>query len=127
MATPLKEWINGAEVQRFLAMSQRQASHEYFFRNPPRTVWGNRGLFASPADGVITTQGRFAPNADLIEVKGEKITLRAMLGQHAIDKPALVSAIFMTAADVHWNRAPTDVVLTRFPLPPIRTLNQPML
>ena len=123
----LKEWIDSPEVKRFRAMSQKEASHEFFFRNPSRTVWGNRELISSPADGIITTQGRFAPDEDLIEVKGVEITTNTLLGPHAIDMPALVTCIFMTAADVHWNRAPTDCVMSRYPLPPIRTTNQPML
>ena len=127
MALPLKEWLDTPEVKRFQAMSVKEAGHEYFFRNPPRTAWGNRELFASPADGVITTQGRFHPDEDLIEVKGVKVTVNKILGPHAIERPALVTCIFMTAADVHWNRAPTDVTMARHPLPPIRTLNQPML
>jgi hypothetical protein len=127
MALPLKEWLATAEVQRFSKMSAEEAGHEYFFRNPPRTVWGNRELFGSPADGVITTQGRFAPDADLLDVKGVDVTVNTLLGPHAIDTPALVTAIFMTAADVHWNRCPTDVTMGRYPLPPIRTRNLPML
>ncbi len=127
MPTPLKEWIESPEVTRFQAMSQKRASHEFFFRNPPRVVWGDRDLLASPADGVITTQGRFDPEEDLIDVKGANITVNSILGPHAIDTPALVTAIFMSAADVHWNRTPSDCVLTRYPLPPIRTSNMPML
>ena len=127
MATPLKEWLDSPEVKAFKAMPQKKASHEFFFRNPPRTVWGNRDLFSSPADGVITTQGRFAPDGDLVDVKGVDVSVNSLLGPLAIDVPALVSAIFMSAFDVHFNRAPTDVTISRHPLPPLRTMNQPML
>jgi phosphatidylserine decarboxylase len=127
MATPLNEWLKSPEVKSFQEMSQKEASHEFFFRNPPRTMWGNRDLFSCPADGVITTQGKFSQTDKLIDVKGVKITLNEILGVHAIDSPALVTAIFMTAADVHWNRMPTDAVVTRYPMPQIRTTNAPML
>ena len=69
-------------------------------------MWGNDELFAAPADGVITTQGRFDPEEDLIDVKGANISVNSVLTHRfAIDTPALVSCIFMTAADVHWNRS----------------------
>ena len=108
-------------------MSQSQASHEFFFRNPPRTVWGDRHFFSSPADGIVTTQGRFDPEDNIVDAKGVKCSINDLLGPHAIDTPALATCIFMTAADVHWNRCPTDVVMSRHPLPPIKTLNEPML
>ena len=126
MPTPLKEWV-ATDVAEFKKKSLLEAAHTAFFRDPPRVMWGNRELFASPADGVITTQGRFDPEADLIDVKGANITVNSLLGPHAIDTPALVIAVFMTFADVHINRAPTDCVMTRYPLPPIRTTNSPML
>lgn len=127
MPTPLKEWLKSPEVKKFQAMSQTKASHEFFFRNPPRTVWSSTDLFASPADGIITSQKRLQPDDDIVEVKGAECTINKLLGPLAIDRPALVSCIFMTAADVHWNRTPTDVVLSRHPLPPIKTMNEPML
>ena len=126
MPTALKEWV-ATDVAAFCKKSPVDAAHTAFFRDPPRVMWGNRELFAAPADGVITTQGRFDPEADLVDVKGSKTAINDLLGPHAIDGPALVSAIFMTFADVHINRAPTDCIMTRHPLPPIRTANQPML
>jgi phosphatidylserine decarboxylase len=44
-----------------------------------------------------------------------------------LDGPALVTCIFMTAADVHCNRTPTDLTLTRHAVPPLRTSNVPMI
>jgi phosphatidylserine decarboxylase len=124
---PLAEWLASPEVKNFLKMEQSRADHEYFFRNPLRAMWANRDLFASPADGVVTLQGRFAPENDLIEVKGIHCTVNSLLGPMAIDEPALVCGIFMTCADVHWNRCPTEVMIRRRQLPPIQTLNCPML
>jgi phosphatidylserine decarboxylase len=127
MPVPLKEWKNSAEVKDFLKMSQSKASHEFFFRNPPRVVWCNHELISSPADGVITMMGRYDPESDLIDVKGCECSVNSLLGPHSIDTPTFVTCIFMTAADVHWNRCPTDVIMSRYPLPPIKTSNEPMI
>lgn len=128
MALPLSEWLKTPEVKRFQDMSMKKAAQQWFFRNPARTAWGNRDLFASPADGVITSQGRYDPDEEIIDVKGANISINGILGKrHAIDAPALVTCIFMTAASVHWCRVPTDVTLARYPATAIRTRNLPML
>lgn len=126
MAAPMKQWF--AETKkRYANFSAHKMAHEVFYRNPLRTMWGNRDLFASPADGVITTQGRFDPDGDLINVKGLEVTTNELLGPHAIDSPVLVIAIFMSYLDVHWNRTPTECQIQRYPISPIRTANVPML
>jgi phosphatidylserine decarboxylase len=124
---PLDEWL-ATDVAEFQKNSLQKASHELFFRDPPRPLRIDRGFFFAPADGVITTQGRFAPDEDLIETKGAQCTVNDILGpQHEIDGPALVINTYMSFADVHINRMPTDATLTHFPLPPLRTQNVPML
>ena len=127
MALPLAEWIESPEVKKFQAMPQEKASHEFFFRNPARTMTTDSNLLFSPADGVITTQGRFDPEADLIDVKGLECSVNTLLGPFAIETPALVIAVFMTAADVHFNRVPTACMMRRHLMPSIRTMNLPML
>ncbi len=58
-----------------------------FFRDPPRTVPGEPGLLAAPADGVVTEITR--------------------LDRHeGIDGPALRIGIFLSIFDVHINRSP---------------------
>jgi phosphatidylserine decarboxylase len=126
MSMPLKEWLKTPEIKRFNNMSINKAAHEYFFRNPSRPMWSDHNLISSPADGIITTQGVFGPD-ETIEVKGVDISVNDLLGPHSINDPSLVVSIFMSAADVHWNRAPSDVTLVRYPMPPIRTQNLPML
>ena len=126
MAMPMKEWY-AATKAKYGDVSPGKMAHEVFYRNPLRTAWGNRELFSSPADGAITTQGQLNPSAHLLNVKGAKLTTNDLLGPHAIDKPALVICIFMSYLDVHWNRAPTECQIQRFPLPPIRTANVSML
>ncbi len=98
MPTALKEWV-ATDVAKFKRLSLNEAAHEQFFRDPARCMWGNRELFAAPADGVITTQGRFDPDTDLIDVKGSKTTINDLLGPHSDSlegRPVLVTAIFMT-------------------------------
>ena len=124
---PLKDWLNTPEIVRLKAMSNNKLTHEMFWRNPLRTMWCNRELFGSPADGTITTQGRFDADADMIDVKGLQIAPNDLLGPHKIDGPAMVIAIFMSYLDCHWNRCPTECQIQRFPLPPLRTGNVPML
>ncbi len=98
MPTALKEWV-ATDVAAFQKKSLADAAHVAFFRDPARCMWGNRELFAAPADGVITTQGRFDPDTDLIDVKGSKTTINDLLGPHSDSlegRPVLVTAIFMT-------------------------------
>jgi phosphatidylserine decarboxylase len=123
----LDKWLESPEVKAFSRMPQAKASHEFFFRNPPRTMWIDHQLMASPADGVITCQGRYDPEADLIDVKGTDCTVNRLLGPWAIEGPAMVICIFMTAADVHWNRCPTAGLVSHRSVPGLRTMNLPML
>ena len=127
MALPLAQWLETPEIKRFSKMDPVKAGHEYFFRNPPRVIWSDQDFVSSPADGVIVTQGRFSPDDDLIEVMGAKVTVTNVLGATVVDSPSLVISVFMTAADVHWNRLPTTACMTRYELDPIRTSNLPML
>ena len=126
MATPMKTWIKQAKKEAPVD-DLRKMSTEYFFRDPIRTELANRDFFFTPADGFITLQGRFDPESDLVDVKGANITLNSLLGPSAIDTPALAIGIFMSFLDVHMNRSPTECILTRNNLPPLRTQNQPML
>jgi phosphatidylserine decarboxylase len=123
----LDEWL-ATDVEEFQKLSLKTAAHSAFFRDPPRPLRCNRDVFMASADGVITTQGRFTPDEDLFDVKGAQCSVNDLLGhQQSIDKPALVSATFMSFADVHVNRAASDCTMTRFPLPPLKTRQVPML
>ena len=62
----------------------------YFFRDPPRVTPLRDGLAISPADGVISAVGRFAPPPEL--------------GLGAA--PMCRISIFMSVFDCHVNRAP---------------------
>jgi phosphatidylserine decarboxylase len=108
-------------------MSNEEMYTSWFFRNPARPETCDRNLVFTPADGFVTTLGRFDPEADLVDAKGVKCSVNDLLGPLAIESPALVFCVFMSALDCHWNRTPTETVMVRYPLPPIRTANVPML
>lgn len=127
MAMPMEQWLKENQP-RFDKISLKEASHREFFRDPARPMRQDVQFMFSPADGFITTQGRFDANEDLIDVKGRDVTINSLLGpQLAIDSPALVICVFMSFLDVHINRTPTACTMTSFPLPPIQTGNVPML
>ncbi len=60
-------------------------------------------------------------------MKGAQCTTNDLLSTLAIDTPSLVIGIFMSSLDVHYNRVPSECVMDRFPMPPIRTMGLPML
>ncbi len=62
----------------------------YFFRDPPRVVPLEEGLVISPADGRISSVGRFAPPPEL-GLGGE---------------PMQRISVFMSVFDCHVNRSP---------------------
>ncbi len=62
----------------------------YFFRDPPRLVPLEDGLVISPADGMISSVGRFAPPPEL------------GLGSDPLQR----ISVFMSVFDCHVNRTP---------------------
>ena len=127
MLTPkAREWI-AAQKKITDGMSNEKMYTEWFFRDPPRPETSDRDFLFSPADGFITTQGRFDPDADLLDVKGASCTTNDLLGMCCIEQPAFVSCVFMSALDVHVNRTPSECILVRHALPPLRTMGVPML
>ncbi|HEY1736880.1 MAG TPA: phosphatidylserine decarboxylase [Methylovirgula sp.] len=62
----------------------------YFFRDPPRIVPSEEGIVVSPADGTISSVGRFKPPPEL--GFGGDAMLRV--------------SVFMSVFDCHVNRAP---------------------
>ena len=126
MPMPIKTWIKQAKKET-IEKDMEEMSTVHFFRNPVRAMPATRQFVFTPADGFITLQGRFDPESDLVDIKGVHITINNLLGPHAVDSPCLVIAVFMSFLDVHWNRAPTEAVMTRHAMPPVRTANVPML
>jgi len=126
LAKSLNDWISSdIKVARNLPM--RALSENFFFRDPVRPQFTDAKYFFSPADGVILYQRIVAPDEPLVEIKGRDYTLRQALRKKGFSERCLVIGIFMTTYDVHINRIPYPGVLTFKPLPPLHTLNRPML
>ncbi len=77
----------------------------YFFRDPPRVTPVVDGLVISPADGIISSIGTFAPPPEL------------GLGVEAMQR----ISVFMSVFDCHVNRAPvTGRISHRLQAGPVR-------
>src|SRR5947209_565130 len=69
----------------------------YFFRDPPRVTPQRDGLIVSPADGYVSSVGRFTPPPEL------------GLGS----EPRQRVSVFMSVFDCHVNRAPVAGLIRR--------------
>lgn len=126
MAKALQEWLD-TDVEAGRRQSVRSMAEQYFFRDPVRPQFVDSSFFFAPADGVILYQRRVTPDEALVEIKGRRYTLRQALRDDDLDQPCLVIGIFMTMYDVHVNRIPYGGILSYRALPPLHTLNRPML
>ena len=79
----------------------------YFFRDPARVTPMREGLVISPADGIVSSIGFFAPPPEL------------GLG----DRPLQRVSVFMSVFDCHVNRAPLSGRITRIAYKPGVFLN----
>jgi phosphatidylserine decarboxylase len=126
LAKPLSEWI-ASDVQIGRKIPMRVLSESFFFRDPVRPQYTDANYFISPADGVILYQRVVEADEPLVEIKGRDYTLQQALRKKNFNKRCLVIGIFMTTYDVHINRIPYPGTLTFESLPPLQTLNRPML
>jgi len=78
----------------------------YFFRDPPRYTPVRDGLLVAPADGLV------------VSVAAAPLPVDA--NDHAPGQTATRIAIFLSAFDVHINRAPADGVVERIAYRPGR-------
>src|SRR6478672_11682293 len=74
----------------------------YFFRDPPRVTPQRDGLIVSPADGYVSSVGRFTPPPEL------------GLGS----EPRQRVSVFMSVFDCHVNRAPVAGLIRRIAYKP---------
>ena len=108
-------------------MPLRHLSERFFFRDPVRPRFSDSNYLFSPADGVILYQRILSADEPLVEIKGQEYTPRQALRDDSFKSRCLVIGIFMTTYDVHVNRVPYSGTLSYKPLPPLHTLNRPML
>jgi phosphatidylserine decarboxylase len=126
MAKPLRQWVE-QDVQPVRARPLRWLSERYFFRDPMRSVYMDPSYFFAPADGVILYQTCVKGGDGIVDIKGRPYSLQDAMRDPAYDRESLVIGIFMTLFDVHINRIPYPGRLSYVPLPPIETMNRPML
>lgn len=109
MALPVNDWIKSKETQRVLNLSVNELVTRDFFRDPLRRIYQNPDVMYSPADGVVLyAYNCIGPNEPVVEVKGKNFTVRQIINDPTYNHNSLVVGIFMTAADVHVNRMPTN-------------------
>lgn len=99
---------------------------QHFVRDSVRPQFVDSSVFFAPADGVIVYQRRVQPDEPLVELQGQRYTLRDALRDSELDQPCLVIGIFMTTYDVHVNRVPYAGTLSYRALPQSHTQNRPM-
>lgn len=82
----------------------------YFFRNPRRTIFKNDQHILSPADGYVVYMKRVDPGEPIISIKANTPIrlddLMVLEDAGLYQKPGYLVGIFMSAFDVHYNRAP---------------------
>ena len=126
MAKSLSEWM-ASDVEAHRTMSMRSLSETFFFRDPVRPRYSDPNYLFSPADGVVLYQRVVSADEPLVEIKGRDYTVRQALRDDDFGARCLIIGIFMTTYDVHINRLPSSGVLSYKSLPPLHTLNRPML
>jgi phosphatidylserine decarboxylase len=126
MAKTVCEWLE-TEVSSVRGQPWRWLSEQHFFRDPVRPMYADPSYFFSPADGIILYQERVPASAPLVDIKGVSLSLREAMRLPWLEGEYLVIGIFMTVYDVHVNRIPYAGILNHRWLPPLETLNRPML
>jgi phosphatidylserine decarboxylase len=126
VAKSFKEWV-ASDVDAGRKMPIRSLSEHFFFRDPVRSRYSDSNYLFSPADGVILYQRIVSADEPLVEIKGREYTLQQAVRDDDFRSRCLVIGIFMTTYDVHINRIPYSGILSYQALPPLHTLNRPML
>lgn len=128
-AMALQKWVETC-ADPFLKAADydlNKIQTETFLRDPFRAMYMDKHHFFSPADGIILYQRILKPTEKLVEVKGVHYDLQDMMEDLTFDKTCLVIGIFMTYADVHYNRAPYGGYMKYKLLSPTATYNRPMI
>lgn len=129
MSEPLSIWIPriNAEFPGVLDAGYGRYRSTAFMRDPVRAMQQNSKYFLSPADGIVLYQKVVGiDDAESLDIKGKRYSLRDVLEDNRITGKALVTGIFMTVFDVHVNRVPYSGILSYKTCPPILSANKPM-
>lgn len=81
----------------------------WFYRNPERHPPKEKGVIVSPADGTVVYV-KEVENGEIPHAmkSGKKIRLSELTKTDILDKDGYIIGVFMSALDVHINRAPTS-------------------
>jgi len=104
----IKEFLSRPDIKEIKEKhTQGEIMTEDFFRDPLRPMYITPDVFYAPADGIVLyAMDRVKPD-DFLEIKGKDFTLKDLLADQDYQDESAVVGIFMTAYDVHINRAPT--------------------
>ena len=109
MAINAKKWIKTKEVQDLLKKPITEIVTKEFFRDPLRRIYYDPTVMYAPADGVVLYAYQcLGPKDPVVEVKGVNFTTQQLINDKNYNGNSLVVGIFMTVADVHVNRMPTN-------------------
>ena len=109
MSMHVDKWIETKAIQKILTTPINKLITETFFRDPLRRIYQVPEVMYSPADGVVLyAYNNIGPDESVVEVKGKNFTVRQIINDPTYNYNSLVVGIFMTAADVHVNRMPTN-------------------
>ena len=80
-----------------------------FFRNPKRTIPGDRNDIVAPADGRVIYIKELEKDQIPVSIKKKRIAnISEITKTDMLEQPCYLIGIAMTLFDVHYNRAPID-------------------
>ncbi len=126
MAKTLEEWVD-TTVRPVSDRSPSWLAENYFFRDPARPRISDNGYFLSPADGIVLHQRIVDPSERVLDIKGEKYSVRDALRDDSYDRRSMVIGVFTTCYDVHVNRVPYSGRLSYWELPAVAGRDLPKL
>lgn len=121
----LKYFLRKKEVREQLKKKPHELLTMDFNRDPFRSIYIDKNVMLSPADGFVLYSRVVNPEEDIINVKGGDYTVNTLLREE-IKEPCLVIGIFMTCIDPHINRIPTNGYISYEKLPCLKVQNLSM-
>jgi phosphatidylserine decarboxylase len=109
------EWLAEPETKALKAKSDGGLYSLDFHRDPMRPIYLDPTVFYSPADGIVLyARESIGPDQRIVDIKGQKFTVRDILDDQDYDRDSMVVSVFMTKLDVHVNRIPTAGAMSEY-------------
>ncbi len=122
----LDEFLNSEEYKKGQELSPSEFYQVWFNRMPYRPCYQKRNWIFAPFDGIITHIGKYKPDEDVFNVKGQSYTINQILDAE-MECFCYACGIFLTAFSVHLGRNPVTGILRKVEdLPCILTNNMYM-